>query len=433
MPLLGISGGLKLIDHIALNGTNLSIKSLDWPARNELLLLMKDGKSSVLTFAEIDSNRNPTPFSCPVAMKSILTSFHFLALICLVAGSGGCSKDPKGNEIQDDPVVSNVGGSNLHEYKYSELHQVEDFELIERDGQPFGREDLEGKVWVASFFFSTCKFECSEQNRTIRDEVHEKLAGIDFTVVSMTCDPQTDTPGVLKTYAKEFTTIPEKWKFLTGPIDQIKAIGQQSFKVVVDPKTHTKRLLLVDKWGKFRDSFEWKVPEDLVRLRKVAKMLAAEESKPAPDEIVKTRALPESVFQIDTPSHGKKIEGTKIKEESSTAENAQGSQQEQDPNWPAWRNSDWLTSFELTDSNGKTFRSEDMKGKVWIANFFFTSCTGACPRLLEAIDELRSQIADRDITFVSISNDTERDTAQSPPRVQTKVQKRRQVALSHRL
>ena len=66
--------------------------------------------------------------------------------------------------------------------------------------------------------------------------------------------------------------------------------------------------------------------------------------------------------------------------------------------------------FELTDAHGKVFRSSEMKGKVWIATFFFTGCTGACPRLLNAVDELRQQLGERPVTFVSISNDPDRVT-----------------------
>lgn len=313
----------------------------------------------------------------------------------------GCGR-PDASKNDKNQSAGTVVGSNLQDYKYSELHKVEDFELTERDGSRFGTKDLKGKVWLVSFFFSTCKFECSDQNRTIRDEVHEKLAGTDLVIVSITCDPANDTPDVLKKYATEFTTVPEKWKFLTGPLLDVQAIGNRSFKVVVEPTSHSKRLLLVDKWGRFRDSFEWKEPEDLIRLRKVVRMLEAESAEPDPDTIVKTRALPESVFQLN-PEHP-----TKPAADGQTKTDSSSSPQ-RDPNWPSWRNEEWLTSFELTDANGKPFHSRDLLGKVWVANFFFTSCTGACPRLLGEIQELRKQLGDRDITFVSISNDPERD------------------------
>ena len=335
----------------------------------------------------------------------------FLVLAWMVA-MAGCSRSGSVEKKGADPVAE-ARGSNIQQYRYSELHRVPDFRLTEREGTEFGSSDLKGKVWIASFFFSTCKFECSDQNRTLRDEVHEKLAGMDLTILSLTCDPANDTPAVLRQYATEFTTSPKKWKFLTGELGDIQAVGEQGFKVIVDPTTHTKRLLMVDKWGRFRDSFEWKEPEDLRRLKKVARMLMAETEEPSPDEIIKTRALPESVFQLQVaPPHPGPAERNGEKGDTASgslpANTPPGSKR--DPAWPAWRNEEWLTSFELTDAHGKVFRSSEMKGKVWIATFFFTGCTGACPRLLNAVDELRQQLGERPVTFVSISNDPDRDT-----------------------
>lgn len=339
----------------------------------------------------------------PSQKNQIRVSFKFhgsllMSLLALVL-IAGCGKKSGNSNEDDSSVTAESRGSNIHEYQYSELHKLNDFELTERDGTQLGLNDLRGKVWIASFFFSSCKSECSDQNRTIRDEVHEKLAGVDFTVVSVSVDPESDTPEVLQRYATEFTTSPEKWKFLTGEIGDVQKFGDENFKVIVEPSNHSKRLLLVDKWGTFRDSFEWKEPSELKRLLKTAKMLVAEEQEPEPDEIIKTRAMPESVFQLNNQQPSQK------EQESTT-------QSKRDPNWPAWRNEEWLTSFQLTDRHGKTFDSTEMLGKVWVANFFFSSCTGACPKLLSSIEELRTQIGDRDVTFVSISNDPDRDTPQ---------------------
>ena len=44
-----------------------------------------------------------------------------------------------------------------------------------------------------------------------------------------------------------------------------------------------------------------------------------------------------------------------------------------------------LTEFELTERSGKPFRSADMKGKVWVATYFFTTCPGSCIRLNQNI------------------------------------------------
>lgn len=338
-------------------------------------------------------------------MKNQSIPSGLLKLFCVGLFCIGISACKSANEdgSNSNGAAKVQSGSNLIEYKYGELHPVQDFSLTGRDGNPVELEDLKGKVWIASFFFSNCKFECSQQNQTISDEVHSKLLGKDFVVVSFTCDPENDTPKVLADYAKQYVVAEDKWHFVTGPLPRIQAVAEESFKVAVDPSTHTKRLLLVDKWGRFRDAFEWKEPQDLIRLRQVANLCLNEESKPDDDVVMKSRALPHDLFVKSAASSGTDSPHEK-------AGNSEDTSVQRDPDWPAWRNEDWLTSFELTDTSGIRFRSKDMVGKVWVANFFFSSCPGACPKLLNQIKELRAQLGDRDVTFVSLTNDPDTDT-----------------------
>jgi len=69
-----------------------------------------------------------------------------------------------------------------------------------------------------------------------------------------------------------------------------------------------------------------------------------------------------------------------------------------------------LEQFELTERSGETFRSEDMKGKVWVTTFFFASCPGACPRLNANIKYLNSLEELQEVTWVSITVDPDNDT-----------------------
>ncbi len=68
-----------------------------------------------------------------------------------------------------------------------------------------------------------------------------------------------------------------------------------------------------------------------------------------------------------------------------------------------------LHEFELTERSGKPFRSADMKGKVWVATFFFATCQGSCSRLNANIKSL-TEIEDiHDATWVSITVDPQTD------------------------
>lgn len=65
--------------------------------------------------------------------------------------------------------------------------------------------------------------------------------------------------------------------------------------------------------------------------------------------------------------------------------------------------------FQGEDQSGATFSTDAVKGRPWIASFFFTSCTTVCPDLNRVQADLHAQYSDR-LSFVSISTDPERDT-----------------------
>ena len=69
-----------------------------------------------------------------------------------------------------------------------------------------------------------------------------------------------------------------------------------------------------------------------------------------------------------------------------------------------------LQEFELTERSGQPFRSRDMRGKVWVAMFFFSTCPGSCTRLNSNIRYLNTLDELRDVTWVSITVDPENDT-----------------------
>ncbi|QDU89583.1 hypothetical protein Pla175_29750 [Pirellulimonas nuda] len=71
---------------------------------------------------------------------------------------------------------------------------LRDFEVTEREGVPLRSQELRGKVWVASFFFTGCPGACAQLNQRIKD-LHNDGALQDVTWVSITCDPENDKVG----------------------------------------------------------------------------------------------------------------------------------------------------------------------------------------------------------------------------------------------
>jgi cytochrome oxidase Cu insertion factor (SCO1/SenC/PrrC family) len=72
---------------------------------------------------------------------------------------------------------------------------------------------------------------------------------------------------------------------------------------------------------------------------------------------------------------------------------------------------DWpVGTFALTERSGKTVTDQDLRGKVWVASFVFTRCTGPCPQVTATVARLQSELSDvPDVRFVTFTVDPERD------------------------
>jgi cytochrome oxidase Cu insertion factor (SCO1/SenC/PrrC family) len=158
------------------------------------------------------------------------------------------------------------------------------FLLTERSGRRVSSQSLLGKVWLGSFFFSKCPSICKQQNLEI-GRVAEKLRELDLTFVSITSDPQYDTPLVLREYAQQFNADPQRWLFLTGEQLHIERIGAEMFGVGVAKEQHSTKLMLVDRWGNVRGRYRWQDEDEMKEFRiKVDKVLH-EKSPPSPAEL----------------------------------------------------------------------------------------------------------------------------------------------------
>lgn len=99
-----------------------------------------------------------------------------------------------------------------------------DVELINQDGQKmrFYNDVLKNKVVIINAFFSTCTSVCPPMNRNL-EKVQEALGdrlGKDAFLVSISVDPETDTPTRLKEYSRRFHARPG-WLFLTGKKENV--------------------------------------------------------------------------------------------------------------------------------------------------------------------------------------------------------------------
>ena len=160
---------------------------------------------------------------------------------------------------------------------------IKDFQLIERSGRQFDSHELKGQVWVGSFFFSSCPGPCWQMNQALKG-VHDEFKESDLRLVSITCDPKTDTPEVLRNYADKFQADPYRWLFLTGDMDYIKRIGRDIFYQDVQEGTHRLSVLVMDRNGKIRGSFDLLDASKVAEMKTLVKELLDEKAAPASDQ-----------------------------------------------------------------------------------------------------------------------------------------------------
>ena len=135
-----------------------------------------------------------------------------------------------------------------------EPEPLAEFTLVERSGKPFHSQDMRGKVWVASFFFTSCPNICRKMNQIFA--ATQKLDGLEEVhFVSITCDPDNDTPEVLSKYADQFNADPKRWLFCTGDFDYIQRVGQDVMKLTVLKQVHKEHAVVIDRAGKIRGRF----------------------------------------------------------------------------------------------------------------------------------------------------------------------------------
>ncbi len=122
------------------------------------------------------------------------------------------------------------------------LRAAPDFTLTNQDGLEVKLSDFRGKVVVMNFTYTTCPDECgvlSHKLKAARDGLVEGQKQ-DFVIISVSFDPEVDTPEVLKQYAFEQGFDVPGWQFLTGTQAQIRQVADNygaSYELVEDSHT----------------------------------------------------------------------------------------------------------------------------------------------------------------------------------------------------
>jgi len=155
---------------------------------------------------------------------------------------------------------------------------VPDFQFTDSNGETITREDMEGKVWVADFIFTTCTMACPIMTGNM-NLIHKSFKDDNnVRIISISVYPEYDTPEVLKEYASRYNANTDRWHFLTGPEESVKNIIKTGFKIgdYEDIIFHSEKFALVDVRGNIRGYYSGMETEDMSKLKKDIKRLLRE-------------------------------------------------------------------------------------------------------------------------------------------------------------
>ncbi len=172
-------------------------------------------------------------------------------------------------------------GNDYYKVKLPVLSYVKDFSFTDQNGKPVSERTVEGKVYVAEYFFTTCKGICPKMNLNMA-KIYKKYKDENgFAILSHTCMPETDSVPLLKAYEKKMlgtnngqpsTTT---WYFLTGSKDSLYTMARQSYLLdneknnsanIADQFIHTQFFALVDKQKRVRGVYDGLKQDELDKL-----------------------------------------------------------------------------------------------------------------------------------------------------------------------
>ena len=190
---------------------------------------------------------------------------------------------------------------------------VPDFSFVSQDSQPFTQKNIENKVYVAEYFFTTCKGICPKMNANMRRVYDAYKDEKEFLIVSHTCMPETDSVAVLKAYegrmlngvlvknedgsykingqqAQNYSGAKTNWYFVTGDKTELYKMARQGYMIdngrpdstqrIENQFLHSQFFALVDRYRRVRGIYDGLKEDELQKLLVDIRSLLKERIEP---------------------------------------------------------------------------------------------------------------------------------------------------------
>jgi len=146
-------------------------------------------------------------------------------------------------------------------------HKIGSFSFTDQLNQSYGLKDVQGKVFVAEYFFTNCGTICPKMTAQM-ERVQQRFNGNnEFKILSFTVDPINDTVARMAEYAKLHKANNNQWHFLTGPQAELYRIARRYFFILKPAEAqnqgdvgsdfiHTNNFVLVDQQQRIRGYYD---------------------------------------------------------------------------------------------------------------------------------------------------------------------------------
>lgn len=208
-----------------------------------------------------------------IVCQYIRNSFFLLALV----GSFSC-KDKKMKQQDELPFYNSAQFDaewiDKSDDKYATIHTIDTFALNDQLGNIITKDSLDGYVYVANFFFTTCPGICPKMVGNLQILQNIFANNNQLKLVSFSVMPWVDSVARLKEYGELHNIHPVKWYLLTGSKDRIYDLGRKSYFAEKglgllkdnDEFLHTETMLLIDKKGRIRGIYNATQKPDIERV-----------------------------------------------------------------------------------------------------------------------------------------------------------------------
>ena len=157
---------------------------------------------------------------------------------------------------------------------YDSIHRIPAFSFTDQDGKTVTQKTVDGKIYVADFFFTRCGSICPKMTGNMALLQKRFAADDDVVFLSHSVTPMMDSVPVLKKYAEEKGVVSGKWHLLTGDKDEIYTIAKKQYYAgdtvgyyqTGNEFLHTENFILVDKHRRIRGVYNGTLPLEMERL-----------------------------------------------------------------------------------------------------------------------------------------------------------------------